>query len=123
MTWTSTYPALLTEDVSRTAAFYREHFGYHNVYEADWYVSLARDTWELAVMDAHHETIPTAYRGRSASGMLLNIEVTDVDAEYRRLVLEGPLDPVRAIRSEAFGQRHFIVSGPDSVLIDVIMPI
>lgn len=27
------------------------------------------------------------------------------------------------LRSEAFGQRHFIAAGPDGVLVDVITPI
>ena len=34
----------------------------------------------------------------------------------------GP-EPELEIRSEDFGQRHFIVADPDGVLIDVITPI
>jgi uncharacterized glyoxalase superfamily protein PhnB len=55
--------------------------------------------------------------------MLLNLEVGDVDAEYDRLVTRGPLEAVLPLRSEDFGQRHFIVAGPDGVLVDVITPI
>lgn len=123
MAWIGSYPVLLTRDVAGTSEFYRTHFGYESTFEADWYVSLRRDRWELAVLDAAHETIPEKYRGFVASGVLLNLEVDDVDAVYRRLVEEGPLEAVLAIRSEAFGQRHFIVAGPDGVLIDVITPI
>jgi catechol 2,3-dioxygenase-like lactoylglutathione lyase family enzyme len=123
MTVTSIYPVLLTEDVATTAAFYRELFGFAPAFEADWYVSMRLETWELAILDRSHETIPAALRGASANGVLLNFEVTDVDSEYRRLVEEGPLDAVLPLRSEPFGQRHFIVRGPDGVLIDVITPI
>ncbi|WP_369792578.1 hypothetical protein [Williamsia sp. D3] len=77
----------------------------------------------MAVLDAGHETIPTEHRNRPAAGLLINLEVDDVDAEYRRLVTEGPLTASLPIRSEDFGQRHFIVDGPDGVLIDVITPI
>ena len=123
MTLTSSYPVLLTRDVAATAAFYKDHFGFAVNFEADWYVSLKRDRWELAILDTTHETIPAAYRGPAATGLLVNLEVDDVDAEYARLVLDGPLDPVLPIRSESFGQRHFIVAGPDGVLVDVITPI
>jgi catechol 2,3-dioxygenase-like lactoylglutathione lyase family enzyme len=117
---TSSYPVLMTRDVAATTAFYTEHFGFETTFAADWYVSLKRDRWELAVLDTTHETIPEAYRGPVAGGLLLNLEVDDVDAEYERLVTGGPLTAVLPIRSEAFGQRHFIVAAPDGVLVDVI---
>lgn len=123
MSWNSAYPVLLTSDVGATAAFYRNHFGYTVNFEADWYVSLQREEWELAVLDRDHETVPENHRGVSAAGLLINIEVDDVDAEYERLVTSGPLEPVLPIRSEDFDQRHFIVTAPDGVLIDVISPI
>ena len=120
MTLASSYPVLMTSDVAATSAFYREHFGFEVTCEADWYVSLKRDRWELAVLDTTHETVPAAYRGPVAGGVLINFEVDDVDAEWARLVTGGPLDALLEIRSEDFGQRHFIVAGPDGVLIDVI---
>ncbi|WP_229070536.1 VOC family protein [Actinoplanes sp. DH11] len=120
MALTSSYPVLMTTDVAATTAFYREYFGFDVGFAADWYVSLRRDTWELAVLDTGHETIPAAYRGAVAGGMLLNLEVDDVDAEWERLVASGTLAAVLPIRTEDFGQRHFIVAGPDGVLIDVI---
>lgn len=123
MAVSSIYPVLMTDRVADTAAFYREHFEFQIVFEADWYASLRRDAWELAILDRAHETVPLAIRGSAAGGVLLNIEVTDVDAEYRRLVTTGALDAVLPLRSEPFGQRHFIVQGPDGVLIDVITPI
>lgn len=111
----------MTHDVPATAAFYRSHFGFEVAFEAEWYVSLVRDGWELAVLDASHPTIPV--KGRPASGLLINLEVDDVDAEYHRLVSQGPLEALLPLRSEDFGQRHFIVAGPDEVLIDAITPI
>lgn len=123
MSWNSVYPVLLTSDVGATTAFYRTHFGYAVTFEADWYVSLQRERWELGVLDKDHLTIPKGHRGVGAAGILINIEVDDVDAEYERLVTSGSLDAVLPIRSEDFGQRHFIVAAPDGVLIDVISPI
>lgn len=123
MTLTSMYPVLMSDDVTAAAGFYRDHFGFQSTFESDWYVSLRRDAWELAILDPGHETIPEAYRGRAATGVVVNLEVEDVDAEYERLVTNGTLPAVLPIRSEAFGQRHFIVAAPDGVLVDVITPI
>ncbi|WP_425465240.1 hypothetical protein [Nonomuraea diastatica] len=43
----------------------------------------------------------------------------NADAEGERLVIGAGLE----LRSEDFGQRHFIVADPNGVLIDVITPI
>ncbi|GAB7192625.1 VOC family protein [Kineococcus sp. NUM-3379] len=122
MALTSVYPVLLSDDVPTAAEFYRTHLGFEPVFTSDWYVSLRRDSWELALVDAQHPTVPGCAR-RPTAGLLLNLEVDDVDAEYRRLVLDGPLEAVLPLRTEPFGQRHFIVAAPEGVLVDVITPV
>ncbi|GGX27114.1 glyoxalase [Streptomyces chryseus] len=122
---TSFYPVLCTERLRESVAFYTTLFGFETTYTSDWYVSLRRPEppyYELALVDAGHATVPEAFR-RTAQGLLLNFEVADVDAEYARLVTGAGLKPELDLRSEAFGQRHFIVADPDGVLIDVITPI
>jgi hypothetical protein len=49
--------------------------------------------------------------------------VTDVDEKYKQLVGVKDISIALELRSESFGQRHFIVVGPDGVLIDVITPV
>jgi catechol 2,3-dioxygenase-like lactoylglutathione lyase family enzyme len=123
VTLSSFYPVICTDRVAATRDFYVEHFGFALTFEADWYVSLRREPGvELAILDAMHPTIPDGYRQR-VSGLLLNLEVDDVDAEHARLVEGAGLEPVLSLRSEAFGQRHFIVADPAGVLVDVITEI
>ncbi|WP_262848484.1 VOC family protein [Mumia quercus] len=122
MTLKSFYPVLGTTDVTEAAAYYERWFGFRRTFTSDWYVSLERDGHELALLDPAHETIPDGY-GAAARGTILNVEVDDVDAEYARLVTEGGLEPVLALRTEPFGQRHFILAAPGGVLVDVITPI
>lgn len=121
---TSYYPVLMTSDVAGTAAFYERHFRFTPAFAADWYVHLTSmddPGTNLAILDYTHETIPA--EGRTVvAGVILNFEVEDVDAEYARLVGEG-LPMLIAVRSEPFGQRHFITRDPNGVLIDVITPI
>jgi uncharacterized glyoxalase superfamily protein PhnB len=122
---TSYYPVLMTDRVAETARFYESHFRFTRLFDADWYVHLQSSedpTVNLAILDGAHATIPVSARGGRASGVLLNFEVTDVDAQYQRAIAQG-LNVLLALRDEAFGQRHFIVQGPDGVLIDVIQPI
>lgn len=123
MAITSLYPVLMTNDVAATAAFFTDQLDFGTTFTSDWYVSLTRDGFELAVLQAGHPTIPAGYPQVTTAGLLVNLEVDDVDAEYARLVGERGLQPLLGIRSEGFGQRHFIIAGPDGVLIDVITPI
>lgn len=121
---TSYYPVLLTGDVAGTAAFYKRHFRFTPAFAADWYVHLTSTDdpgTNLAILDFAHETIPPSGRA-PVSGLILNFEVDEVDAEFARLVEEG-LPMLLPLRDEPFGQRHFITRDPNGVLIDVITPI
>ena len=122
MTITSTYPVLMSKDVATAAAFYTNTFGFDPTFSTDWYVSLKYDAFELAIVDKDHPTVPEGSNALPA-GMLLNIEVDNVDDIYAKVVSGSGLYVVLDIRDEDFGQRHFILTGPDGVLIDVIQPI
>lgn len=120
----SYYPVVMTGAVAGTAAFYQRHFAFVPAFESDWYVHLVLDgdpSINLAILDGLHETIPVSGRGKVA-GLILNFEVEDVDAEHARLT-EAGLPILLPLRSEAFGQRHFITADPNGVLIDIITPI
>jgi catechol 2,3-dioxygenase-like lactoylglutathione lyase family enzyme len=118
------YPVIMTAEVAGTAAFYRDNFRFRTLFENDWYAHLQSKEDEavnIGVVRWDHETVPEAAR-KPAAGLLINFEVADVDAEYQRAEALG-LPILLSLRSEAFGQRHFIVSDPNGVLIDVITPI
>ncbi|MEY7975955.1 VOC family protein [Streptomyces pilosus] len=117
------YPVLATRSVAAACDFYTRHLGFEVTFEAVWYVSLRRPDapqYELALLDHAHPTVPEGHRTALRGGLLLNFEVDDVDAEHRRLVAGAGLPEVLSLRTEEFGQRHFMVAAPDGVLIDVI---
>lgn len=119
------YPVIGTAKLRESHNFYTRLLGFETTFEADWYVSLRQPGdpgYELALLDHNHPTVPTGHRV-PAQGLLLNFEVEDVDAEWERLVTSEGLHPILELRSEDFGQRHFIVADPNGVLIDVITPI
>lgn len=119
---TSTYPVLMSAHVAATADWFIRSFRFETVFESDWYVSLRRDAHELAILQVGHETIPSGHSS-PAGGVLINIEVDDVDAEYQRLITRDDTRLALDIRSEEFGQRHFILIAPGEILVDVIEPI
>ena len=122
MILTSFYPVVCTDRITESRDFYVNLFGFEPTFEADWYVSLRRPEpphYELALVDYGHPTVPAAYRS-PARGLILNFEVDDVDAEHDRLVRQAGLAEELSLRTEDFGQRHFIVAAPGGVLVDVI---
>ncbi len=124
MKCTQFYPVIMTDDVAGAAAFYKTHFRFKPAFESDWYVHLQSSEDEsvnIAILQGDHETIPAVGRGR-VSGLILNFEVEDVDAEFARAQEQG-LAILLPLRDEPFGQRHFITADPSGVLIDVIKPI
>lgn len=125
MELTSCYPVLCSRDVPAARDVLTRWFGFEVVVDLGWYASLrhtSNHTQEIAVVALDHPTVPAAHRV-AARGVVLNLEVTDVDAQWQRIVVDGGLEPALALRSEDFGQRHFIVTGPDGLLVDVITPI
>ena len=62
--------------------------------------------------------MPAAFR-KDPSGGLISIEVDDVEAVHARAQAAGMAMPL-ALRSEPFGQRHFMTVDPAGTLVDVI---
>ena len=122
MKLTSLYPIICTDKIAESKAFYVKHFPFETTFESDWYVSLkstGERPFELALLEPNHETIPEVFRKTFSGGLIINFEVEDVDAVYEQFKVAGvPIH--QELRSEDFGQRHFIASDPSGVLIDVI---
>ena len=122
MNLTSVYPVIATHKVAETKAFYLKHFPFDVVFDSDWYISLksrGERAFELAILEHNHETIPEGFRQTVSGGLLLNFEVEEVDSVYKAFQAAGvPIH--KTLRDEDFGQRHFIASDPNGILIDVI---
>ena len=122
MSVTGFYPVLMSDDVAAAASFYRETIGFETTFESDWYVSLRLGAFELAILDHGHATVPDGYAALPR-GVIVNLEVDDVDAVHERMSDSQEVEVVTSVRDEDFGQRHFILAAPDGVLVDVIQPV
>ncbi len=119
----SFYPVLMVSDVKECVDFFSKYFEFKTSFESDWYISLLdENNNELALLDYKHETVPQGFQS-SIAGLLLNIEVDNVDEVYNLLRKDLSDKLVLDIQSEDFGQRHFIIEGPNKLLIDVIQEI
>jgi len=114
------YPLLHVRDVAASSRFYQDHFGFEAVFESDWYVQLRGGTkgHELALITFDHQTIPPEGRQPTAN-LILSFEVEDAAVEAARLEQAG-VTIVQPLRDEVFGQRHFIATDPNGILLDVI---
>lgn len=122
MNLNSIYPVICTSKLTESKQFYLNYFPFKITFEADWYISLKTTgdhSFELALLDYSHHTIPQGFRYDFSGGLLINFEVENVDAIYEQFK-EANLPIHLELRSEEFGQRHFITSDPNGVLIDVI---
>ncbi|HYN05273.1 MAG TPA: VOC family protein [Vicinamibacteria bacterium] len=120
---TSFYPVLLSADVAAASEFYEKRLGFRRAFTSESYVHLQHAEHadvNLALLDANHDTVPPEQR-TPTRGVIINIEVENVDSEYARLRDQAEI--VLGLRDEPWGQRHFILRGPDEILIDIITPI
>ena len=112
----------MSRDVDAAASFYRDFIGFETTFGSDWYVSLRLGEFELAILAHDHSTVPAGYR-ELPRGVIVNLEVSDVDAVHKQLAGRTEVNVVLPLRDEDFGQRHFIIAAPDGVLLDIIQPV
>lgn len=121
---TTVFPAVCTDSVAETTAFYRDLLGFEEVFTADWYVQLqapGSPQVQVAVVARTHDSVPPDHRLPPA-GVLIGVEVDDVDDAHARIVAAGHRI-IRSLRDEEWGQRHFIALDPSGAMVDVITPI
>lgn len=120
----SLYPDIQTDRIAESRDWYCALLSLEVVFDSEWFVMLADpddDSRKIAFVAHDHETVLDGFR-RPADGILVTIEVDDVDAVYahaRRLGCDIRL----ALRDEPFGQRHFIAIDPIGLQVDVMSTI
>jgi catechol 2,3-dioxygenase-like lactoylglutathione lyase family enzyme len=120
----SVYPVLCTDRLDESRDFYRALLDLGVAFECSWYTSLRGGpdgTSRVDFVPPGHESVPAPY-GRPAAGVVVTVDVDDVDAVHDRAGALG-LDVVLPLCDEDFGQRHFMVRDPNGLLLDVVQTI
>jgi catechol 2,3-dioxygenase-like lactoylglutathione lyase family enzyme len=118
------FPDIQSARLPESRDFYTRLLGMEVVFDGDWYVLLRdprRPRLQIAFVADRHETVPAAFHG-AARGVLVTVEVDDVDAVHDRAVALG-VELAQELRDEEFGQRHFMAVDPNGLLVDVYQPI
>lgn len=120
-TLTNAYPLIITQDITRCAAFYTEHFDFDIVFEADWYIQLLSSNGiELGILiegaGNQPDALKTAYAG---SGVVFTFEVENAKAEYEQFKASGT-ECLLEYTEEDWGQKHFIIQDPAGMFIDIV---
>ena len=114
--------SLNVDDVTASAAFAKDHFGFSEEMAADGFVSLSREDagFNLIFLRTGLATFkPERLRGRRADGLLVVFVVDDVDAEYVRLQAAG-VAITTPIETEPWGERFFQVTDPNGVTFQLV---
>jgi len=117
----SLFPDICTDDLARSRDFYRDLLGFEVIFENTWYVQLhhpKQPAAQIAFVQRDHDSVPKAYQARP-EGVIVTVELDDVDACHAHVRTLG-IEPVYALVSEVWGQRHFMVEDPNGLLVDVV---
>lgn len=114
---------IYTSKLAESKAFYCDHLGFGVKQEIEGFVTLQHliDTaYEImfCVPDSPFvdPIFRPAYRGE---GLIFQIEVNDASSEYNRLRREG-VPITLSLREEPVNGRHFAVTDPNGILIDIV---
>lgn len=114
--------SLNVDDVTASATFVKQHFGFTEQMSADGFVSLSRQDvgFNLIFLQTRLKTFkPIHMRGHRADGLLVVFVVDNIDEEYARLQAEG-VKILTPIETESWGERFFQVIDPNGVVIQLV---
>ncbi|SCE79356.1 Uncharacterized conserved protein PhnB, glyoxalase superfamily [Micromonospora viridifaciens] len=114
--------SLNVDDVTASAAFVQQHFGFRQEMAADGFVSLAREGvgFNLIFLRTGLASIqPESLKQQRAQGLIVAFVVDDIDAEYARVQAAG-VPITTPIQTEPWGERFFQVTDPNGVILQLV---
>ncbi len=108
-------PLFITDRLDEVKSFYTEHLRFKVTFDSERFLSL-QSTEESGVEISFMPSEDKSLRNYQGGGMMLCLEVDDVDAEYERLTKEG----VRSNdtpKDHPWGDRSFWIDDPLGVTL------
>ncbi len=114
------FPVLVTDEIVEAKEFFINLFGFEAVFDEDWYVHLVhKNGAQLGFLVPDHPSQPAAaQQAFQPGGLIYSFEVENVDEAYEKI--KDSAKVILEIKTEEWGQRHFLVSAPSGLIIDVI---
>ena len=113
---------IITPKLAETKAFYTDILGFGVSFENDFYLLLhtpGKQSELSFLLPGHTSQQALFHQAFQGQGMYLTIEVEDVDRLYQELKkkkVEIRVD----IRNESWGDRHFAITDPNGIAIDIV---
>ena len=112
-----------TAKLAQSKAFYCTHLGFRVKQEIEGFVVLQHTVdaaYEIMFCVPDSPFVDPIFRPAYAGqGLIFQLEVHDVDVEYSRLGREG-VRIVLPIKEEPVNGRHFTITDPNGILIDIV---
>jgi catechol 2,3-dioxygenase-like lactoylglutathione lyase family enzyme len=113
---------IVTEKLRETKAFYTDVLNFGVTFENEFYLLLhapgKQD--EISFLLPNHPSQQSLFhKPYNGNGMYLTIEVDDVDQLYGELKKKGVEIKIE-LRDEPWGDRHFAISDPNGIAIDIV---
>ena len=120
----SSFPIFTVANLERARSYYQEYFGFRVAFENDWYLHLVSESGiQIGFLLPNQPSQPEAFqKSFDGDGVIFSFEIDDADTAYAEAKGKS-LDIVLALRSEAWGQRHFCVRDPNGVYLDIVQAI
>lgn len=116
----SLYPVICSRNVQASKDFYVSLLDFIPTFDTGWYVQLQNTQNHLAqigIVELGHESVPAAYN-QAPRGIIITADYEDVTDVYNKVVA-AKLPMVYPLTEEVWGQKHFMISDPDDVLVDI----
>lgn len=105
-------PCITTTKVEESRDFYVKHFGAKVTFDCGWYVDLEFGKGASVQLMAPQNDQPAC----NPAGLMYNLSVEDVDAEYQSLTTSG-LAAVMPLENHPWGDRGFAVLDPNGLVL------
>lgn len=113
---------IITSKLAETKAFYTETLGFGVTFENEFYLLLHTPGGGSEIsflLPGHPSQQPLFQQAFPGQGIYLTIEVDDVDSLYNELKKKGVAIQID-LRDEPWGDRHFAISDPNGIGIDLV---
>jgi catechol 2,3-dioxygenase-like lactoylglutathione lyase family enzyme len=113
---------IVTSKLAESKAFYTNVLGFGVTFENDFYLLLHTPNREAEIsflLPDHPSQQALFHQPFNGTGMYLTIEVEDVDKVYKEIKQKGIAIKID-LRDEPWGDRHFAITDPNRVNIDIV---
>ncbi len=113
---------IVTTKIAESKAFYTNVLGFGVTFENEFYLLMHTPNKQAEfsfLLPNHPSQQPLFHQPFKGEGLFLTIEVEDVDKLYNEVKAKG-IDIKIELRDEPWGDRHFAITDPNGVNIDLV---